>query len=158
LCTIDLSCRLALHSFTFYFYSCSNLKTLKILRIVRILRLLKMVRMLRITRLLKKWECAIEVDYRQLSLVKLGLMFGIVAHWMACFWQITTVLEDAINESNMDWTTAYQHLQGSAPWQLYITSLYWAIITMSTIGFGGTTPVNQVAAVCSSQISVKCGT
>jgi hypothetical protein len=77
---------------------------------------------------------AVEVDYRKLSLAKLGLVFGFAAHWMACFWQITSVLEDAIADEPYRWFTEYHHLRGSRPWQLYVTSLYWSVITMSTIG------------------------
>lgn len=65
-----------------------DLATLRIIKIVKILRLIKLMRMFRISKLFSKWESALEVDYRWLSLSKFVAVFLLAAHWMACMWHM----------------------------------------------------------------------
>lgn len=97
-----------------------------------------MARMFRVSHLFAKWESSMEINYHRLSLAKFALVFLFASHWMACLWHMVTVMETLVNPNVVDsWVSAYnrQHRVplGSAA-ELYITSLYWATVTMSTIG------------------------
>ena len=105
---------------------------------MKILRLLKMARMFRVSHLFAKWESSMEINYHRLSLVKFALVFLFASHWMACLWHMVTVMETLVNPNVVDsWVTAYnrqRRLPLNSAAELYITSLYWATVTMSTIG------------------------
>lgn len=137
-----------------------NLKALKLLRL---LRLFKLLRILRSGRILKRLEDSITIDYNVLTLCKfiIGTLF--IAHWLACLWQLLT----RIVGNKYDWVTNYfsghhdpgfelglcmDHLDyfetssevraclHVSPFATYIAALYWALVTMSTIGYGDVVP------------------
>lgn len=90
-----------------------------------------------------------EIDYRKLSLFKLALTSSFATHWLACFWKITTVIEDAFSSGERRWDNAYldKSLPDATPGQVYTAALYWAIVTMSTIGYGDVVPVTDIERI-----------
>jgi len=137
-----------------------NLKALKLLRL---LRLFKLLRILRSGRILKRLEDNINIDYNVLTLCKfiIGTLF--IAHWLACMFQLLT----RIVSTKTDWVTNYfsahhdpgfemglcmdhtDHFETNSelraclhvsPFATYIAALYWALVTMSTIGYGDIVP------------------
>lgn len=89
-----------------------------------------MVRMLRISRLFSRWESAMEIDYRRLSLGKFAGAFLLTSHWMACLWHLTVEIERiaAGSEPLVTWVEHYPYFTGMSPAPLYIASLYWATV------------------------------
>ena len=143
------------------FHEMESAGGLKALKLLRLLRLVKLLRILRSGRILKRLEDSMNVNYNVLSLVKFILGTLMIAHWLACFWKLTgrTVAEKD------DWVTNYYSnfvdsdlfatcyaetelpnelhaCMNLSPWNMYIAALYWALVTMSTIGYGDVTPTN----------------
>jgi len=122
-----------------------DIEKLKIFRAVRLLRLVKLLRIMKSGKLIKQMEDNIPIDYNILTLCKFIVATLTIAHWLACFWHLTTRLEDA--EHN--WVKQYfdnHHMHWySEPgaFEKYIASFYWALVTMSTIGYGDITPVTS---------------
>ena len=141
------------------FHEMESAGGLKALKLLRLLRLVKLLRILRSGRILKRLEDNLNVDYNVLSLVKFILGTLMIAHWLACLWKLTarTVAEKD------DWVTRYYSnfvdadlfatcyaetelnnelhaCMNLSPWNMYIAALYWALVTMSTIGYGDVTP------------------
>jgi len=122
-------------------FDSDELNKAKALRVVRLFRLAKLLRILRAGRMFDRWESAVAVNYSVLTLVKFLFLTVIVAHWMACVWHMTVVIEDA--EPN--WVSGYLcsgsdiRPCGYPHGEVYIVALYWAVMTMSTIGYGDVT-------------------
>uniref|UniRef100_A0A665U4G8 Potassium voltage-gated channel subfamily H member 1-like n=1 Tax=Echeneis naucrates TaxID=173247 RepID=A0A665U4G8_ECHNA len=119
---------------------------------------LKVVRLLRLGRVARKLDHYIE--YGAAVLVLLVCVFGLAAHWLACIWYSIgdyEVIDEDTNTVRMDsWLfllgetvgTPYRfNASGSGRWEggpskdsVYITSLYFTMTSLTSIGFGNIAP------------------
>ncbi|KAF7655380.1 hypothetical protein LDENG_00056980 [Lucifuga dentata] len=119
---------------------------------------LKVVRLLRLGRVARKLDHYIE--YGAAVLVLLVCVFGLAAHWLACIWYSIgdyEVIDEDANSVRMDsWLyllgetvgTPYRfNTTGSGRWEggpskdsVYITSLYFTMTSLTSIGFGNIAP------------------
>ncbi|KAK3233293.1 hypothetical protein CYMTET_56404 [Cymbomonas tetramitiformis] len=114
---------------------------LKLVRIIRLLKMAKLLRVLRAGRMLQRAEAALEVDYATMELVKFIVFVFLNAHWLACLWHMVPVMED--KEEN--WITSYSFLDESdGNFAKYLCSFYWAVATLSTLGYGDVVPTTHV--------------
>ena len=120
---------------------------LKFLRLVRLLRLAKLLRIVRVGRVFRRFEANRELNYAALALHKFSLGILFLAHWMACLFYLVAMSEDR----RVNWTTEYFNVyeknvepDGSIRpvdnGSLYIASVYWAVATLSTLGYGDVVP------------------
>uniref|UniRef100_A0A452H019 Ion transport domain-containing protein n=1 Tax=Gopherus agassizii TaxID=38772 RepID=A0A452H019_9SAUR len=124
--------------------------------------LLKTVRLLRLLRLLPNLD-----RYSQYSAVVLTLLmivFALLAHWVACVWFFIGQLE--IESS---WLQELARLNGSS-WELlggpslrssYLTSLYFALSSLTSVGFGNVsanTNTEKIFSICTMLIGGEGGT
>lgn len=83
-----------------------------------------------------------------MKLIKFVFFAVVVAHWMACLWHLTREL----NNARCDWVSHYfgsvpddggcpQH-DGVSKAERYVTALYLAAMTVSTVGYGDVPPQN----------------
>uniref|UniRef100_A0AAY4B6I8 Potassium voltage-gated channel subfamily H member 5 n=1 Tax=Denticeps clupeoides TaxID=299321 RepID=A0AAY4B6I8_9TELE len=122
---------------------------------------LKVVRLLRLGRVARKLDHYLE--YGAAVLVLLVCVFGLVAHWLACIWYSIgdyEVIDELTNTIKTD-SWLYQlatsigspyrfNTTGSGQWEggpgkdsLYITSLYFTMTSLTTIGFGNIAPTTD---------------
>ncbi|XP_008296241.1 potassium voltage-gated channel subfamily H member 1b [Stegastes partitus] len=119
---------------------------------------LKVVRLLRLGRVARKLDHYIE--YGAAVLVLLVCVFGLAAHWLACIWYSIgdyEVIDEDTNSVRLDsWLyllgetvgTPYRfNASGSGRWEggpskdsVYITSLYFTMTSLTSIGFGNIAP------------------
>ncbi|XP_034045151.1 potassium voltage-gated channel subfamily H member 1b [Thalassophryne amazonica] len=119
---------------------------------------LKVVRLLRLGRVARKLDHYIE--YGAAVLVLLVCVFGLAAHWLACIWYSIgdyEVIDEDTNTVRLDsWLyllgetvgTPYRfNASGSGRWEggpskdsVYITSLYFTMTSLTSIGFGNIAP------------------
>ncbi|KAI1237528.1 hypothetical protein IHE44_0013606 [Lamprotornis superbus] len=122
---------------------------------------LKVVRLLRLGRVARKLDHYLE--YGAAVLVLLVCVFGLVAHWLACIWYSIgdyEVIDELTNTIKTDsWLyqlalsigTPYRYnTTGSGQWEggpskdsLYISSLYFTMTSLTTIGFGNIAPTTD---------------
>ncbi|KAI1896914.1 hypothetical protein AGOR_G00099780 [Albula goreensis] len=126
---------------------------------------LKVVRLLRLGRVARKLDHYIE--YGAAVLVLLVCVFGLAAHWLACIWYSIgdyEVIDEVTNEVRTDsWLyllgeaggSPYRFNEtGSGKWEggpskdsLYITSLYFTMTSLTSIGFGNIAPTTDVEKI-----------
>ncbi|CAL8254234.1 unnamed protein product [Lota lota] len=122
---------------------------------------LKVVRLLRLGRVARKLDHYIE--YGAAVLVLLVCVFGLAAHWLACIWYSIgdyEVIDEDTNIVRLDsWLyilaetagTPYRfNASGSGKWEggpnkdsVYITSLYFTMTSLTSIGFGNIAPTTD---------------
>ncbi|KAF3788037.1 Potassium channel [Nymphaea thermarum] len=116
--------------------------------VVRCLILLRLYRSRMVTRFLKKMEKDIRINYLFTRIVKLITVELYCTHTAACiFYYLATTLPPA-KEGNT-WIGSltlgdykYLNFREIDLWTRYITSLYFAIVTMATVGYGDIHAVN----------------
>uniref|UniRef100_A0A8C5DJ13 Potassium voltage-gated channel subfamily H member 5-like n=1 Tax=Gouania willdenowi TaxID=441366 RepID=A0A8C5DJ13_GOUWI len=122
---------------------------------------LKVIRLLRLGRVARKLDHYLE--YGAAVLVLLVCVFGLVAHWLACIWYSIgdhEVIDEITNTIKTDsWLyqlalsigTPYRYnVSGTGQWEggpnkdtLYISSLYFTMTSLTTIGFGNIAPTTD---------------
>ncbi|XP_037837352.1 potassium voltage-gated channel subfamily H member 5 [Kryptolebias marmoratus] len=122
---------------------------------------LKVIRLLRLGRVARKLDHYLE--YGAAVLVLLVCVFGLVAHWLACIWYSIgdhEVIDETTNSiKNDSWLyqlalsigTPYRYnASGTGQWEggpskdtLYISSLYFTMTSLTTIGFGNIAPTTD---------------
>ncbi len=90
----------------------------------RLLALLRVLRVARIFALQRRWRIQTSLNPAVLRLAFFAFWIGLVAHWMASGWIAIDGFES-----------------GPADLPPYQSSLYWAITTLTTVGYGDITPV-----------------
>ena len=138
-----------------------EMKKLTIVRVVRLMRLAKLARIMRAGRMLKRWEASITVRYSTIALCNFLFMAVFSAHWIACAWRLVLEFEDGETDMNgrprVTWLTVYAERTASGagggagvvggavgdpqmtkgrPGHLWVGCFYWAVTTISTIGYG----------------------
>lgn len=122
---------------------------------------LKVVRLLRLGRVARKLDHYIE--YGAAVLVLLVCVFGLAAHWLACIWYSIGDYEVIDEESNIVRRDSWLYLLGESvgspyrfnasgmgKWEggpskdsVYITSLYFTMTSLTSIGFGNIAPTTD---------------
>ncbi|KAL2087000.1 hypothetical protein ACEWY4_018059 [Coilia grayii] len=122
---------------------------------------LKVVRLLRLGRVARKLDHYIE--YGAAVLVLLVCVFGLAAHWLACIWFSIGDYEVIDEDANMVRTDSWLYLlsetmgtpyrfnaSGTGRWEggpnkdsVYITSLYFTMTSLTSIGFGNIAPTTD---------------
>ncbi|OQR83157.1 voltage-gated ion channel superfamily [Achlya hypogyna] len=126
--------------------------SLVILRILRVLRIMKLMRVFRANRIVARWQARLDFPIALSKLFAFAMGVLVLAHWFACLWGCTPQFEHYVDPETglpLDWTTD-NGVASKGPTTLYIASLYWSIMTISTIGYGDitmTTALEKVVAI-----------
>lgn len=110
----------------FPFFLFSDESWVEITTFMRALRLIKMGRVLKVTKiaeLSKHWQTHHMLNPSLLRIVFFLFIISLVTHWISCGWILLRPKEEGL--SNAD---------------AYSLALYWAITTLTTVGYGDITP------------------
>ncbi|XP_077230384.1 potassium channel SKOR-like [Tasmannia lanceolata] len=115
---------------------------------VRYLLWIRLTRAIKITEFFQKLEKNIRINYLFTRIVKLIVVELYCTHTAACiFYFLATTLP--VSQEGYTWIGSlklgdysYAHFRDIDLWKRYLTSLYFAIVTMATVGYGDIHAIN----------------
>jgi CRP-like cAMP-binding protein len=125
----------------------AQLRAIKMIRIVRLVRLFKIVKKMKLGEFLDEHEHIIPVNRSMLAIMNMLLQIIFLGHILGCVWHMLTTSNQAnwynqryecvgpAMEGNDDPGTIPPHCKQTLALR-YTASLYWAITTMATVGYG----------------------
>lgn len=143
---IDLLSTIPVDLFVSIFGDGTAAASFKLLRVLRLARLLKLVRLIKLGRLLDNMEelqDMLTLNPALVRLFKLLLEIMFLGHLLSCFWfyvaTIDPVDESFVCEEHL-WFECSGAVEGlwkpADKWTQYVTSMYWTIATITTVGYG----------------------
>jgi len=100
------------------------------------INLLKLFRLLRLATLYRFFQ-KVELSMGG-AMTLLGCAFVLVSHWSACFFWLVAVFE-GLNESWVVTQRALANVEFASETLQYTVALYWAVVTLATLGYGDIT-------------------
>ena len=136
---------LAIKSLSAHGHASAETESLRVLRILRLFRLVRLLRLLKLRTYVDKLEDTmnalnINLQILQFAKVVAGILY--LMHILGCFW---FALADA-STHEVTWLMAYGDpaaVHVEAVWQHYLLSIYWALTTLTTVGYGDIVPQND---------------
>ena len=134
---------------------------LALLRFLRMFRLLRLLRLVKIDEYVETLENHFQVNLRFINVVSIFVRICFLSHMLGCFWYGV----HGISRESSPTTWAQEYDDGrpadpATPLSLrYLYSVYWAVTTLTTVGYGDLVPTNKaehvyalVAMLCSSMV------
>ncbi|OQR86191.1 Voltage-gated Ion Channel (VIC) Superfamily [Achlya hypogyna] len=105
----------------------------KVLKLFRLFRLLRLFRMLRI---LNRLQHALLIRSTISSLFRYCLTVVFISHWFACIFFYVSYQDSNYSEPPVNTWLKEKNLLNAGIWDQYVAALYWAMTTLSTVGYG----------------------
>jgi hypothetical protein len=119
----------------------SSHRTMKVAqmgKMLKLMRLVRLLRMFRLTRIILRLEYSLTIRAGVSSIVRFMVTVAISSHWFACVFYVLN--DDAVGNAWMLTDGGIVEGRDTAISDRYISAFYWAIMTMSTVGFGDVVP------------------
>jgi hypothetical protein len=115
-----------------------TIQILRPLKLIRMIRLIKALKFLNQVSQMKRREGS-EIVTKAIGIFKSIFVMVFMAHLLGCIFVMLLQNSDTEN-----WLLHYQpEAKAYGKWEVYVIALYWAIISISTMGYGDITPVTN---------------
>mmetsp|Transcript_65096 Transcript_65096/g.210841 ORF Transcript_65096/g.210841 Transcript_65096/m.210841 type:complete len:690 (+) Transcript_65096:110-2179(+) len=167
---IDVVSMLPFDVFFLLVEDAKSMSGITILRCIRLMRLVKLIRILRTSRLILRWQSFFAISFSTQKLAKFSFILVLSSHWLACVWGLVGLtfgpelcdehgerlpLQVDVPLEHVSWITTlflggkYSPDNPCNAWHVYTASLYWSVMTITSIGYGDIVPVrNEEYIVC----------
>ncbi|CAK9863968.1 unnamed protein product [Sphagnum jensenii] len=108
-----------------------------------LLNMLRLWRLRRASALFARIEKDVRFSYFWIRCLKLFLVTLFVCHCAACFYYLLAVRYPKSREGQTWLGAILPDFRQESLWVLYVTSIYWSITTLTTVGYGDLHPVNE---------------
>jgi hypothetical protein len=108
--------------------------------LISFLRFPRLLRGIHCFEIFKRWENNVNVNSAVIRMIQLIMMIFLIDHWVACLWFF---IGDAARFAGESWLTTAS-LDFAPPITQYMSSLYWSITTLTTVGYGDITPTTDL--------------
>mmetsp|Transcript_124551 Transcript_124551/g.387813 ORF Transcript_124551/g.387813 Transcript_124551/m.387813 type:complete len:621 (+) Transcript_124551:57-1919(+) len=131
--------------------------------LLRLMRLVRLTKLVRLQHLLLKWHQRFGFPFFVVDLGKFVFITTMAIHWIACLW---IVVEGRVSSGKVSyrtdqesWLSALIKAKGDScspsaaesPVCVYVMAVYWATMTLTTVGYGDITAQNPMEyAVCTA--------
>ena len=112
----------------------------RIFRFLRLLRLVKLLRLLKASDLVRRWNERVHISFLARWLLHFFCVLLLASHWMACLLGIAGSMNVERRWSDAFAEDYYPGQLALTFWEEYLGALYFAVMTLTSIGYGDVLP------------------